>query len=367
MHTLWIGTFPAAGAGTTAGLGEGIWRASLLGSGTVEGLRRVATSRAPTFLARHPNGRWLYAVGEELDGTVTAFEIDDGELRPRATISSGGADPCHLALAPDARTLYVANYSSGTLGVIPLDDDGALLGTGPAQVLGAEGTGPDLSRQEGPHAHFVAVRPRSDDARSDDARSDGGLSDGGAPGDEVVVADLGIDALRHYAVRPDGVLEATGLTALPPGTGPRHLAFSADGRHCYVVGELDLTVHVLERSTEGLVPRQVVSLAGGTRRGEHGWFQDGRRVLASHVELSGGRLLVGVREENRLEELAVADDGTLTPVATHPLGGWPRHFAVVGDLVLVAGQTNHALEILGPDGGRGSVGLTGPACVVVGV
>jgi len=352
MHTLWIGTFPAAGASTTAGLGEGIWRASLDATGTVSDLRQVATTPAPTFLALHPNGRWLYAVGEDGDGTVTAFTIDDDGLAARATISSGGADPCHLALSSDARTLYVANYSSGTLGVIPLDDDGGLRGTGPAQVLAHEGTGPDPSRQESPHAHFVAVR------ESDDGTSDG------TPRGEVIVADLGIDALRHYQVGPDGVLEFAGLTELPPGTGPRHLAFSPDGRRCYVVGELDVTLHVLERTAEGYVPLQVLSLAGAAERGEHGWYLDGR-LLASHIELNGDRLLVGVRVDDRLEEFEVSDEGTLTTSATHPLGGWPRHFAVVDDLVLVAGQTNHAIEILGPDGARAEVALTGPACVLV--
>lgn len=348
-HSLWIGTFPAAGASTPAGLGEGIWRAELdTATGSLDGLRQVVETPAPSFLVAHPGGRWLYAGGEQGEGTVTAFEVDDdGGLTARATISSGGADPCHLALAPDASSLYVANYSSGTLGVIPLEASGEIAAdaTGPAQVFGFEGSGPDPSRQEAPHAHFVA-----------------------AGSEEVLVVDLGIDALRRYAVGPDGVLEAAGLAAqLPAGTGPRHLATSPDGRWCFVVGELDVTVHVLERAGETFTHRQSLSLAGSrAQRGEHGWFlPDGGRLLPSHVELVGDRLWVGVREDNRLEELAVAPDGSLSPVASHELGGWPRHFAIADDVVLVAGQTNHQIEILGPGGARRGVELTSPACVVV--
>lgn len=345
-HEIWIGTFPDAGMGTPAGHGEGIWRARLA-EGRLTGLRQVVQTPAPTFIAAHPSGRWLYAVGEDAAGTVTAFEVtDDGGLLARGTISSGGASPCHLALAPDARTLYVANYSSGTLGVIALDDDGALAGgaSGPAQVFAHEGTGPDPTRQEGPHAHFVAARE-----------------------DEVLVVDLGVDAVRRYTVAADGTLAAAGHVAeLPPGTGPRHLALSPDGRRCYVVGELDVTFHVLERTGERFEPLGSISLAGErAERREHGWFlPDGGRLLASHVELRGERLLVGVREDDRLEELRVAPDGALEHVATHPLGGWPRHFATVGEHVVVAGQSSHEVEVLAPDGSRTVTALRQPACIV---
>lgn len=347
-HEIWIGTFPPDGMGTPAGHGEGVWRAELdTAKGELRGLEQVAVTPAPTFLATHPGGRWLYAVGEDAQGTVTAFEIDDdGALHARATLASGGASPAHLALAPDARALYVANYMSGTLGVVPLAADGAFAApaNGPAQVFGYEGTGPDPSRQEAPHAHFVA-----------------------AEGDEVLVVDLGVDAVRRYSVGADGVLAWAGLAAeLPPGTGPRHLALSPDGSRCYVVGELDVTLHVLERSGDRYEPLQTVSLAGQrAERRAHGWYlSDAERLLASHVELVGDRLLVGVRADDRLEELALAPDGTVTPVASHPLGGWPRHFAVIGGHVVVAAQSSHEIEVLSPEGGRSTVSLRNPACIV---
>src|SRR5690554_6445928 len=294
MRTVWIGTFPAAGAGTPGGLGEGIWRGTLA-DGELSDVSFMVEAPTPSFLAAHPSGRWVYAVSEGAAGAVTAFEVTDG-LVARASVSSGGADPCHLALSPDARSLYVANYSSGTLAVIGLDADGAIEGDGPRQVLGFEGTGPDPERQEGPHAHFVAVPSAN----------------------EVVVVDLGVDALRHYAVGvestlyPPDLLELVGLTKLPPGTGPRHLAISPDERFWYVVGELDATLHVLESTPQGLVPKQVLSLAGeGAERREHGWYVEDGRILTSHVELVGDRLWLGMRRDNRLDELAVLPDGTV--------------------------------------------------------
>ena len=50
MRTVWIGTFPAAGAGTTPGLGEGIWHARLDADGSLLEPRLVIEAPAPTFL-----------------------------------------------------------------------------------------------------------------------------------------------------------------------------------------------------------------------------------------------------------------------------------------------------------------------------
>lgn len=374
---LWVGTYPAAGAGTPAGLGEGVWRVTLdLATGRLGSARQVVATPAPSFVAAHPSGRVLYAVGERSEGTVTAFAVRDGDggdgdgsagdagdagdtagpvrLEPLATVGSGGADPCHLLLGPDARTLYVANYSSGTLAVLPLDPDGGfgpevLAAGGPVQVLGHEGSGPDASRQESPHAHFVALAP-------------------GAA--HLLVCDLGTDELRRYRVGADGRLTADGVAAtFPPGTGPRHLVFADDGRLVYVVGELDVTVHVLAWDAATATGRPVQVLpAGSTAAAVDPATGVAPRVLPSHVTLDGDRLLVGVRAAGVLAELAVGDDGLLTPVQDVALGAgvWPRHHAVVDGWTVVAEQVGDALVTFAP-GTRapgGALAVAAPACVV---
>jgi 6-phosphogluconolactonase (cycloisomerase 2 family) len=374
---LWVGTYPEAGAGTPSGLGEGVWRVRLdPTTGVLSGAVQVAVTPAPSFLAVHPSGRVLYAVGEDARGTVTAFAVPDeahvatapaptapaaqaegdpDTLRPLATVASGGADPCHLLLAPDARTLYVANYSSGTLAVVPLAPDGSFAPEvlevgGPLQVLGHEGTGPDASRQEGPHAHFVALTP--------DAA-------------HLLVVDLGTDQLRRYRLGPDGRVTDDGVAAtFPRGTGPRHLVFSADGRHLYVVGELDVTVHVLAWDAATTTARRVQVLpAGSTPAAPDPVTGAVPRVLPSHVTLDGDRLLVGVRSAGVLVELAVGEDGLLTPVQDVPLPGtWPRHHASAGAWTVVAEQLTGALVPLAP-GTRApgqALALPAAACVVVG-
>jgi 6-phosphogluconolactonase (cycloisomerase 2 family) len=332
---LWIGTYPVAGAGTPVGQGEGIWRVDLdPATGALGNARQVVETPSPSFLALR--GTVLYAAHEQADGTVSAFDVVGDTLVHRATVPSGGADPCHLLLDEGGRTLFVANYSSGTLGVLPLDADGGFSARGPAQVLGHTGSGPDEDRQESSHAHFVALDPS---------------------GDFVLVADLGTDEIRRYR-RVDGRLVEDGIAAvLPAGTGPRHLTFSADGRFAYVVGELDVTVRVLAwASGSGTL---VQTLPATTVRATE-------RRLPSHVVRDGDRLLVGVRASDALTRFAIRADGLLEPVADDPVpGAWPRHFDVVDGWTVVAEQVSGGLATLARDGSVvGTLSLPAPSCVV---
>ena len=87
----------------------------------------------PSFLVMHPNGRWLYAVSEtsQQDGTpgsVWALRCirESWSIEPINHQPSGGDAPCHLEIDATGRWLLVSNYSSGTVGVLPILEDGAL-------------------------------------------------------------------------------------------------------------------------------------------------------------------------------------------------------------------------------------------------
>lgn len=339
---LWIGTYPHAGIGTPAGLGEGVWRVDLdPATGRLLDGRLVVRTPAPTFLAADPAGRVLLGVDESAAGTVTAWDVTaDGGLAPRATVGSGGAHPCHLLRTPQA--LYVANYSDGALGVLPLAADGGfapevLAAGGAVQRFEHAGSGPVADRQGGPHAHFAALTP---------------------DGRHLLVADLGTDELRRYARAADGSLADAGVAAtLPPGTGPRHLAFSADGTLLHVAGELDATLHVLawDAATATGTPRAVLPAAPDHDGG-----------APAHVLRDGDRLLMGVRGVDVLTTWTLGPDGTPgTPaVATLP-GRTPRHHEVVAGWTVVALQEEHLLVVLDRAGAEvGRLELPSPACIV---
>lgn len=333
MSSLWIGTYPVAGAGTPVGLGEGIWRVDLV-DGAVQDARQVVETPSPSFLALSADGSVLYAANEQADGTITAFDVVRDSLVQRQVVPSGGADPCHLLLDSDGGALLVANYSSGSLAVLPLDGTGGFAGD--VRMLGHVGGGPHPQRQEGPHAHFVVH----------------------APGGWVLVVDLGTDEIRRYRRDDEGLRDDGIAVTFEPGTGPRHLAFSADGRFAYVVGELDVTVRVLawDAATGTGTPVQTVPAIETPVAG----------ALPSHVLLDGRRLLVGTRTADVLAEFRTTDHGLLEHVADHALpGSWPRHFEVVDGWTVVVDQVSSDLAVLAADGSvRGSWPLPSPACVL---
>ena len=205
---------------------KGIYRSTLdTETGQLSPAVLVLEASSPSFLEIAPNGRFLYAVCESgRVGTVMACAIDaqTGGLTLLNAQSSQGSGPCHVNVDHTGRNVLVANYGSGSAAVLPIESDGRL-GEATAAVQHA-GSSVNRRRQQGPHAHSINV--------SADDRF-------------AYVADLGIDKIMIYKL--DG--EAGTLTPndpayvkLEPGAGPRHFTFAPDGRHAYVINELNGTV-----------------------------------------------------------------------------------------------------------------------------
>ena len=102
------------------------------GAMTPAGIHEMGTS--PSCLALNATGTRLYSanetdrVGEDKEGTVSAFSIDraDGQLKLLNTVRSGGAGPTYVSIHPSGRFLLVANYFGGSVAVLPILPDGRL-------------------------------------------------------------------------------------------------------------------------------------------------------------------------------------------------------------------------------------------------
>lgn len=289
------------------------------------GLTHLAS---PSFLARHPSLPVIYAVGELAQGWITAFGATGDSLSPWAERSTEGDSPCHVAVHPSGGLLAVANYGDGTASLHRLDERGVF--DGDPIVLSHQGSGPHPERQRGPHAHQAVFH-----------------------GDLLYVSDLGTDEIRRYTLdgRP---LEPI---RLPPGTGPRHLAFSGPGPDAvlYVAGELDGTVTRLANALPGAEALRVPASASG---GDN---------LPSHLELAGDLVYVANRGP---DTIAVLRAGDLSRVAEVPSGGsWPRHFALDGERMYVANQHSGGVAVLTLAGGvpeatGEAYGVESPSCVL---
>ena len=209
MSTLFVGTYTQQ-LSWTAGRGEGIYVFRFNDrDGT---LTRVSVLRGlvnPSFLALSRDGRSLFAVTETAKGNAVSLVIEqapsntaDGAagvtLKLLSTRSVGGDDPCHLTATSEQ--LFVANYSSGSVSLIPIDS-GGVLGEH-VQIFAHHGRSVHAERQTCAHAHGVLL-----------------LEDGKF----ALVTDLGIDAVCLYAVEA-GTMRRLGETSVPAGSGPRSMA-----------------------------------------------------------------------------------------------------------------------------------------------
>ena len=200
--------------------------------------RRPASPTRPTWHSI-PRRDFLYAVNElktfddKPTGTVSAFAVDatTGKLEFLNRQLTHGTDPCHVVVDEKRKYVFVANFMSGSVCVLPVRDDGSL---GEASdFIQHQGSSIDPARQKGPHAHSVTL-----DASNRFA----------------FVPDLGLDRLMVYRFDPKrGMLEpnAAPWIKMKPGAGPRHVSFHPGGRFAYLVNELDSTVAVLSYDDEG--------------------------------------------------------------------------------------------------------------------
>jgi 6-phosphogluconolactonase len=183
----------------------------------------------PSFLAISKDGKFLYAVNEtstyqgQPTGSVSSFAIhkDTGKMTPLNTLSSRGPGPAHLVIDRSGKSLLVANYDGGNVAVFPILENGSL-GEASAFVQ-HKGSSVVPDRQKGPHAHDIAMSPDNRFA---------------------LVADLGLDQIIVYPFdSAKGTLGTPHIVKVHPGAGPRHLAFSPNGKFVYLINEIQSSIN----------------------------------------------------------------------------------------------------------------------------
>ena len=309
----------------------------------LDALGLVGQVTNPSFLAVDRNFRNLYAVSElegNVDGGVAAFAIDrtTGKLNALNTESSAGEAPCHLSVDHTSKMLMVANYGTGGVSVFPLEQDGRLAKM--SGLLTGHGSSVNPKRQAGPHAHEAVV--------SADNRF-------------LYVPDLGLDRIRIYRIDPENAK----LTPNDPpeakvdaGYGPRHIAFTADGKFAYVADELEpfVTIFSHDANSGALTKIKSISILPAAAKGDN---------APAEIEIgpSGKFLYVSNRGPGTIAVFAInSDDGTLKPVQVAKTGGtWPRAFEFdpSGKFLFAGDQKADQFVIFDVDPTNGKLNLTG--------
>jgi 6-phosphogluconolactonase len=314
-------------------------------SGRLGSPRLAAATAQPSFLAITKSRRFLYAVNEfdqfngQAAGAVSAFSVDSatGKLKLLNQVSSRGAGPAFITLDRSEHFVLIANYDQGSVAVFRLLPNGKI-GESTAYVV-HKGSSVNPKRQEGPHAHAIAMSPDNRFA---------------------IVADLGLDQLLVYPFDASvGTLGQARVIKTDPGAGPRHLVFAGSGRFLYVIDELSSTISVYSYSHEGaIVPiERVSSLPSGF---------NGTNTAAEIVLHPSGRFLYASNrgDDNSIAVFGVDPEvGSLTLIEHVPSRGkTPRSIAVdpLGDWLLAANQDSNTVVTFRINKDSGRLTLAGP-------
>jgi 6-phosphogluconolactonase len=347
---VYVGTYTKRGS-------EGIYIFTLSSAGALACVGKATEVDNPSFLAFHPTLRYLYAVNETSTydgapgGSVSAFAIghQDGHLSCLNQQPSQGSAPCHLSVDQTGRFVLVANYTSGSLSVLPIAEDGRL---GEAtQVTQHVGSSADPERQTGPHAHSITLDRNNRYA---------------------FAADLGLDKIMVYRFDlKEGKLipHDEPWVQTHPGAGPRHFDIHPDRQHAYVINEIDstLTAFAYDEAGGTLEEIQTISTLPSDFTGDN---------TCADVHVSpAGRFLYGSNRGH--DSIAIFEidsrSGKLTSIGHESTRGrTPRSFALDpgGEILLAANQDTDTIVTFHVDQQTGRLTPTGhvtevpmPVCI----
>lgn len=331
---LYVGTYTNNAAGSK---GIYAWRFNA-GTGQVTSLGVAAETDSPSWVAVHPNKRFLYAANElppveagGPEGAVTAFSIDQasGKLTQISRSKTKGRAPAHLLVDPTGKWVIVGNYGTGpgtegtSVASFAIGADGTLSAE-PKSLVPHVGK-PNAAGVLVSHPHCVLLSP--------DAKF-------------LFVAEKGRNEITiHKWNAATGEItphDPPAVEATRPGAAPRHITFGKSGKFlycCYEAGRAVSTfAYDAAKGTLTALDTQSTLPADAPQTGS---------CAEIEVHPDGTFLYVSNRGHNSLAVFAIDQArGTLEPRGHFPTGGTPRNFKIdpTGDYVFTEGQnTNKTL------------------------
>ena len=315
-----------------------------------------------------PQAAVYVSEADSKDIKVLRLDREKGTVQLAQTMEVGGT-VMPMALSPDKRFLYAAIRSEpfeiqtysvdprtgaiARIGVAPLPDSMANIMTDrtghwlfaasyPGHRISVSAIGPD-----GVAGTYATVLPTGKNAHA-------AIID--ASNTTLLVTNLGSDQVLQF--RFDA---ATGkLTPREPatfktraGAGPRHIVIHPDGKHAYLMHELDATVDLLsfdaKSGTLSLVKTWNTLPPGSTVKP---WGAD------LHLTPDGRFLYTSERNSNSLAIWKVdSTTGELALVGHQPTEKQPRGFQIdsTGRWLVAVGQTSNQLTLYKIDPGTGKL------------
>jgi len=303
----------------------------------------------PSYLTVSSDNKFVYSVSEnDKKSSVSAFgyHSESGKLDFMNYQNPNGLNPCYVI--NDDKNVITANYSSGNISVLGKNNDGSIGEV--KQIVQHTGKSVNANRQEAPHAHMVYFSPDKK---------------------YVLANDLGTDKVYLYQNNPNSAKEVLILKSsidVKPGSGPRHLIFSKNGKYVYVLQELDGTITSFSYADGILAKVGETTVVASDFKGDIG---------AADIHISpDGKFLYATNRgtANDISAFKILKNGKLEFVQrTSTLGKGPRNFNIdpTGNFLLVGHQYTNDIVIFKRDKKSGSLTATGkkielcsPVCLV---
>lgn len=294
-------------------------------------IQTVQDKKSPTFLALHPEKKFLYAAyregKDENDpaGTIVAYAIDEktGKLSKINQVSSVGASPCHISVDPSGQVVFVSHYQGGNLSTFKIQESGGI--SEAVSFVQHEGSSVHPNQTK-PHMH--AMIPSMD-------------------GNWVYASDLGIDQILKYKVHPKkgSVGKNPKIFHTKAGSGPRHFIFHPNLPYAYSLEELSSTVGIykVDQKNGDLSFLSRVPMLSPAIQSDYNAAAD------IHLSVDRKWLYASNRGQDNLAIYQVNQQtGMLEPRGHVPSGGQhPRNFKVdeKGELLFVANMESDNVVI----------------------
>jgi len=323
-------------------------------NGRFSSARLVAKASKPNFLTLHPHLPKLYAVASwEKSSGVIGYDISiDNNLTEFFRIANPEGPACHIAVHPTGRFLLTAQYGGGSVALFPLDPKGKI-GT-PIIIEHSGGAKVHGNRQNSPHPHWCGFSPC---------------------GKYALVPDLGLDQVVIYKVDQEVLrLVYHGEAIAAPGSGPRHLRFSKDGKLIYLLNELDLSVHTFAwdaKSGRANSVSIVHALTEEIKSKES--FNSAAEIL---VHPSGSYIYSSNRGHDSITVYKTKEAGMLEVIQVQPIrGAFPRNINLdqAGSWLFACGQHSGTISAHGVNQNTGKLTyqkgaitrVPDPSCLIV--
>lgn len=308
---------------------EGIYEAILdTDKGALTPATLVAKVGNPTYLTTSKAGK-LYSVDKH--GDQGGVFVLDNTTRPATKLSEHmlEAAPAYVAVDEARQLVYAGYYHIGLTEVLKINGDNLEL----VDSVKNEGHGP-RPEQGSAHVHFTGLTP--------DQR--------------LVVVDLGSDRVDTYDVADSGKLTHAATLTTDAGFGPRHIRFSPDGKHAYLLGELSSKLSVLayNQADGSFTVEQTISTLPAD-------WTEFNGAAAIRVTKDGKFVYTSNRGHNSIAVFALTEAGAhaelIQTISTE--GEFPRDFDLNSTeaFIVVANQDTDNVSLLSRDAATGKLSL----------